>query len=91
MARTSKKETAADEPRGQMADSPAIAGQTETGGNEPGRTEAKIPADVERLMQLYPQYERIYVTNNGFVHPFGVPAYMVVGATLYKNKYYNNK
>lgn len=50
-----------------------------------------IPANVEKLMQLYPQYEQIYVTKDGFVHPLGVPEYMVANATLYQNKYYNNK
>lgn len=60
--------------------------------NEEQKTpKVEIPVNVEKLMQLYPQYEQFYVTKDGFVHPFGVPEYMVADATLYKNKYYNNK
>lgn len=60
--------------------------------NEEQKTpEVEVPANVEKLMQLYPHYEQIYVTKDGFVHPFGAPKYMVANATLYKNKYYNNK
>lgn len=49
----------------------------------------EIPADVENLMRLYPQYENIWITPKGFVHPEGVPEYLIKGAKLYKNKYYN--
>lgn len=52
---------------------------------------AEITPQVEKLMQLYPQYEQIYITKNGFVHPFGAPQYLIADATLYKNKYYKNK
>ena len=54
-------------------------------------TEVEIPEHVEKLMKLYPQYEQLYVTPNGFVHPVGSPKYLVANATLYKNKFYNNK
>lgn len=53
--------------------------------------EVEIPEHVEKLMKLYPQYEQLYVTPNGFVHPVGSPKYLVANATLYKNKFYNNK
>ena len=53
--------------------------------------ETEVPVNVERIMQLYPQYEKLYVTKEGFVHPEGSPKYLVAGATLYTNKYYNNK
>lgn len=60
--------------------------------NEEQKTpEVEVPANVEKLMQLYPHYEQFYVTKDGFVHPVGVPEYMVANATLYKNKYYKNK
>ena len=47
-----------------------------------------IPENVNELMRLYPQYDEIWVTSNGFVHPKGVPAYLTKDAVLYKNKYY---
>jgi thymidine kinase len=46
------------------------------------------PSLVDKLMRLYPQYKKIWVTPNGFVHPEGVPEYLTKGATLYENKYY---
>lgn len=48
------------------------------------------PREAE-LMRLYPQYEKIWITPNGFVHPYGVPQYLLKGAKLYKNKFFNNK
>ena len=47
-----------------------------------------IPANVEKLMKLYPQYESFYVTSTGFVHPVEAPEYLVKDAALYKNKYF---
>lgn len=44
---------------------------------------------VDRILKLYPQYKEVYITPNGFVHPKGVPAYLIKGAKLYKNKFYN--
>lgn len=46
------------------------------------------PSLVDKLMRLYPQYKKIWITPNGFVHPEGVPEYLTKGATLYENKYY---
>lgn len=51
--------------------------------------ETAIPADVEKLMKLYPQYDEFYVTPQGFVHPKDAAEYQRKGAVLYKNKYYN--
>ena len=48
----------------------------------------EIPGKVLELMRLYPQYEEIWVTSDGFVHPKNVPAYRTKGATLYKNKFH---
>lgn len=89
MPRTSKKKDT-EEQKAPEVDSTATE-QKEPNTEEQKAPEVEIPANVEKLMQLYPQYEQIYVTKNGFVHPFGVPQYMVADATLYKNKYYNNK
>ena len=49
-----------------------------------------IPANVEKLMKLYPQYESFYVTSTGFVHPIEAPEYLVKDAVLYKNKYFKS-
>lgn len=46
------------------------------------------PRDLE-LMRLYPQYEEIWITPDGFVHPKGASTFLLNGAKLYKNKYYN--
>lgn len=54
------------------------------------KTEPEIPAQVVALMRLYPQYEELWITPKGFVHPTGTPEYLIKGATLYKNKFYNN-
>ncbi len=51
----------------------------------------KISPREEELMRLYPQYEKIWITPKGFVHPEGVPQYLLKGAKLFKNKYFNNK
>ena len=57
--------------------------------NQPEEEEKQIPAKVLELMRLYPQYEELWITPRGFVHPVGTPQYLVKGATLYKNKFYN--
>ena len=54
------------------------------------RLEKEEPANVLELMRLYPQYEKIWVTPKGFVHPEKAPKYLLEGAILYSNKFYNN-
>lgn len=49
----------------------------------------ELPANVEKLMRLYPHYEEIWITPRGFVHPAGVPKYLLKDAKLYKNIFYN--
>lgn len=49
----------------------------------------KVSPRDEELMRLYPQYEEIWITPEGFVHPVGAPRYLLKGAKLFKNKYYN--
>lgn len=56
---------------------------------EPNSKTTEIPAEVEKLMQLYPQYEKIWVTPYGSIHPYGVPDYLLKDAQLYENKYYS--
>lgn len=60
---------------------------------EPHEAEVKsqenLPANIIAAMRLYPQYEEMWITPRGFVHPVGVPQYLLKGAKLYKNKFYN--
>lgn len=50
---------------------------------------AQIPENVQKMMKLYPQYEKIWVTPEGFVHPVTAPSYITKNATLYDNIFYN--
>ena len=54
------------------------------------KTEEKteVAPEVEKLMKLYPNLEKMWVTQQGFVHPENVPEYLRKGAKLYVNKYY---
>lgn len=77
MARPSKSQKTASE---------VVEKKTETPVEK--KTEV-IPENVDKLMKLYPQYEEIYITPEGFVHPKATaPAYAIKNAVLYKNKYY---
>jgi hypothetical protein len=53
------------------------------------KAEVKVPENVEELMRLYPQYEQFYVTPKGYLRPVGTPEYLLKGAVLYKNKFFN--
>lgn len=53
--------------------------------------EEEISSRDAELMRLYPQYEKIWITPKGFVHPEGTPDYLLKGAKLFKNKFFNNK
>ena len=53
------------------------------------RPEENLPANVVEKMRLYPQYEELWITPRGFVHPIGVPQYLLKGAKRYKNRFYN--
>lgn len=60
--------------------------QTETVSKQ---TSGKDPSPrVLEIMRLYPHYEELWITPNGFVHSKNAPAYCIKGATLYKNKYF---
>ena len=65
--------------------------ENEENAQEQEEATPDIPDAIDELMKLYPQYEQIYVTKDGFVHPFGVPKYLTADATLYKNKYFINE
>lgn len=60
--------------------------ETKSAKKEVANTE--IPENVDKLMKLYPQYEEIYVTPQGFVHTKDATEYLLKDAVLYKNKYY---
>ena len=47
-----------------------------------------IDSNVDKLMRVNPHLAKLWVTPDGFAHPVNSPAYLVKGATLYKNKYY---
>ena len=74
----------------------SIEKAVENNGDQPiqneqiGETEEKatIAPEVENLMRLYPNLEKMWITREGFVHPENVPEYLRKGATLYINKYY---
>lgn len=65
---------------------------TETEEIEPEqetRLQEELPKNVISAMRHYPQYEEMWITPRGFVHPAGVPQYLIKGAKLYKNHFYN--
>lgn len=43
---------------------------------------------VDKILQLYPQYESLYVDSKGFVFTEGTSKAMRGNAKLYKNKYF---
>lgn len=51
--------------------------------------DVEVPSNILELMRLYPQYSEFWVTPEGFVHPKGMPAHLLKGAILYKNKFNN--
>lgn len=63
-------------------------------GDEVGKNKAEQPVItdfVDEILQLHPQYKKLYVSSKGFVYPEGTPEYQRKNAVLYENKYYNNK
>lgn len=64
-----------------------VKGETDVKSEE--KAEVKVPENVEELMRLYPQYEQFYVTPKGYLRPVGTPEYLLKGAVLYKNKFFN--
>lgn len=63
-------------------------------GDGVGKNKAEQPVItdfVDEILQLHPQYKKLYVSSKGFVYPEGTPEYQRKNAVLYENKYYNNK
>lgn len=67
----------------------------ETNGKDNGDAEAsgaikeyKKGSIVDRMLALYPQYERAYVSKKGFVFPENTPEWQRGDAILYENKYF---
>lgn len=52
-------------------------------------TPDEISEKIVAIMRLYPQYEEMWITPRGFVHPVGTPQRLLKDAKLYKNKFYN--
>src|SRR5574344_2096402 len=44
---------------------------------------------IRQTLKMYPQYEKLFIDSNGFVHPEDTPEYQRRGAILYKNEFYN--
>lgn len=82
MARPSKKNEVVNEDGGQLVNDVQPVEAPTNSSREPSDRELE-------LMRLYPQYEEIWITPDGFVHPKGAAKYLIQGATLYKNKFYN--
>ena len=80
------QETIEQTPNPAVTDNEAVQETIE----QASKASSKIPENVLKLMQLYPQYEKIYVTPKGFVHPENAPSYLTDGATLYKNEFYKS-
>lgn len=57
--------------------------------DEQKKAEDKVDEKVDELMRLYPDLEKMWITEDGFVHPEGVPEYCRKNAKLYTNKYFN--
>lgn len=64
-------------------------GQPSKSTEAPKNSEPELTNRELELMRLYPQYEKIWITPQGFVRPEGTPEYLLKGAKLYKNKFYN--
>lgn len=54
------------------------------------KAEKEYPEAVDRLLKMYPNYKKLYVTKDGFVHPENATKSLVEGLTLYDNPYFNN-
>lgn len=60
----------------------------EVQGSQQEKKNVEIPPKVDKLLKLYPQYKKLWVTQNGFVHQEDAPEYLTHDAVLYENKYY---
>lgn len=84
MGRTSKKNEVAKATEADMVEDGAKTVETEV------KVEESAPSSFEtELMRMYPQYERLWITSKGFVHPEGVPSSLVKDAKLYTNIFFN--
>lgn len=92
MPRTKKADIPAAEEKEQIAKEVVkeVSEATENAPEADIPAAEEIPAKVLELMRLYPQYEKIWITPNGFVRPEGTPQYLLTGAKLYTNKFYKN-
>lgn len=53
-------------------------------------TAVEIPKHVDELLKHYPHLKKAWVTKEGFVHQEDSPKYLIEGAVLYDNKYYQS-
>jgi hypothetical protein len=76
-----------DQPEEQEQPKPEAKAEQKSSGKAPKKGE--ITPEIDAILKLYPQYEKVYITPQGFVHPENAPEYITKGATLYVNKYFN--
>ena len=62
--------------------------KVETKVKEATTNEGEIPSIVDNALKRYPNYEKLYVTQRGFVFVEGTSEAIRKDATLYTNKYY---
>ena len=72
----------------EVKEDPKVAKARKTEAPKPQKVDEPSTAEKE-LMRLYPHYEKMWITPNGFVHPEDAPEYMRRGAKLLKNIFYN--
>jgi hypothetical protein len=53
------------------------------------KTVVEIPAHVDKILKIYPNYAELYVDAKGGVFPKGTKPNLVANAILYQNPYYN--
>lgn len=83
MAGRTKKSENVEEPLTEVIES-------EETTNVNTKVEEEIPAYADAAMKLYPQYQELWVSPKGHVHPKAASAYVTEDAVLYTNKYFNN-
>lgn len=97
MGRTSKKtetnnvgiQTEVDAQEEQKLQQSGEIEQTTESPKENLSENVEISSRIVEIMRLYPQYEQLWITPHGFVHPLGASEKLLKDATLYKNKFFN--
>lgn len=78
------KETKVEETAQETEQETETTEETKTTKKKP-----EIPESVDKVLKLYPQYQKLYVDGRGFTFTPETPKAMRGDAVLYENKYYN--